>query len=158
MCELLFQSIPRALWKLINQAKVLQKDLNKGEVIVQTPVHLFFFFFFTCQINNKLSHPDLWLVSTNDAMTSDFRLRQTRDDQTVLEVGFPDAGMEAYQPDVAVGDVQEKKKRSGGGTTEDPGCKVTSGRFWQRWPTDGQLFLLRFYNVAVMSVTSTVSG
>lgn len=61
-------------------------------------------------MNNKLSRPGLWLVSTNDAVTSDFRLQQTRDDQTVHQVGIPDAGMETYRPDVAVGDEQEKKK------------------------------------------------
>lgn len=122
------------------------------------PLCIFCFFSLTCQMNNKLSYPGLWLVSTNDAVTSDFRIWQIRDHQTVHEVGLPDAGMEAYQPDAAVGDDQEKKKRGGGGTTEDPGCKMTSGRFWLCWRTNGQLFLLRFENVAVMSVMSTVSG
>lgn len=61
--------------KLINQAEVLQKDLSKEEVIVQSPEVLSLFYKLTCQVNNKVSGecPGSCLASANDSVTSDFR-------------------------------------------------------------------------------------
>lgn len=83
--------------KLINQAEVLQKDLSKGEVIVQSPKVLSLFFKLTCQMNNKASGecPGSCLVSTNDSATSDSR--QMRNDQLVCLVEFPEADVEENQ-------------------------------------------------------------
>lgn len=112
-------------------------------------------------MNNKLSRPGLWLVSTNDAVTSDFRLRQTRDDQTLHEAGFPDVGMEAYPPDVAVGDDQEKKKEVVEELQRIGDVKWPLGGFGNigvPMSVPVSPFLLKLENVAVMSMMSTVSG
>lgn len=79
--------------KLINQAEVLQKDLSKGEVIVQTTVVLSLFFKLTCQVNNKISGECLGscFASTNGSVTPDFRQRNY---QVVRLVEFPDADVE----------------------------------------------------------------